>query len=161
MNLAPAQQALQLLLVAALYAFLAAVLVFLWRDERRAASGAHAPPPAHLVRRGPPPQAVFPLTSSTLIGRAADNAIRLDDPLISAYHARVSFAGGQWLVEDLGSRNGTQVNEVVVEGAIVLAAGDVLRIGGTSLEFSATAPPGAAESNAARAVPAEPNLAAD
>lgn len=125
----------------ALYAFLGAILIFLWRDERRAASGALAPPPAHLIRREPSPPAIFPLGSSTLIGRAADNAIRLNDPLVSAYHARVSYAGGQWMVEDLGSRNGTRVNQVSVEGVMVLAEGDVLRIGGSSLEFAASAPP--------------------
>lgn len=135
------QQALQILFVVALYAFLAAILVFLWRDERRAATGAMAPPPAHLLRLDGGTPAVLALGVSTLIGRAADNVIRLEDALVSAYHARLSFAGGQWLVEDLGSRNGTHVNDMPVEGPVVLATGDILRIGDIQLRFSSTAPP--------------------
>lgn len=136
-----AQQALQILFAVALYAFLAALLVFLWRDERRAAVGAMGPPPAHLLRLDGEKPAGFKLSASSLVGRAADNAIRLDDPLVSAYHARLSFVGGQWIVEDLGSRNGTQINDLPVEGPVVLATGDILRIGGIELRFSSTEPP--------------------
>jgi pSer/pThr/pTyr-binding forkhead associated (FHA) protein len=85
---------------------------------------------------GETPEAV-PLGSSNLLGRAADNAICLDDPLVSAHHARISFAGGQWLLEDLGSRNGTRVNDLMVESPIALAAGDVLTLGGITLSFEA------------------------
>ena len=41
------------------------------------------------------------------MGREASCAIRFEDPLVSRRHAEVSFAGGQWWVADLGSRNGT------------------------------------------------------
>ncbi|HMK08411.1 MAG TPA: FHA domain-containing protein [Anaerolineales bacterium] len=125
----------QILLLASLYAFLGALLIFLWLDERRAARGAPAPPPAHLRSLAPDSTTSYPLASSTLLGRAADNAIRLDDPLVSAYHARISFAGGQWLVEDLGSRNGTQVNDLRVESPVALIFGDVLHLGGAALRF--------------------------
>jgi pSer/pThr/pTyr-binding forkhead associated (FHA) protein len=132
---------LQLLLLVPLYGFLGALLVFLWMDERRAARGGTAPPPAHLrFLNDENPQAVA-LGSSNLLGRAADNAICLDDPLVSAHHARISFAGGQWLVEDLGSRNGTRVNDLMVESPIALAAGDILTFGGITLRFEAGAAP--------------------
>ena len=126
---------LQVLLLVALYGFLGTLLVFLWKDERRAAGGAPPPPPAHLQSIAGEEAAIFALVSSTLLGRAADNAICLDDPLVSAHHARISFAGGQWLVEDLGSRNGTRVNDLRVESPVALASGDVLRVGGLSLRF--------------------------
>jgi pSer/pThr/pTyr-binding forkhead associated (FHA) protein len=132
---------LQVLLLVALYGFLGMVLVFLWQDERRAARGAPAPPPAHLLSLEDERPKSFPLTSSNLLGRSADNAICLDDPLVSAHHARISFAGGQWLVEDLGSRNGTLVNDLRVESPIALAPGDILRIGGLSLRFESGAAP--------------------
>jgi len=137
---------LQVLLLVALYGFLGTLLFFLWRDERRAARGAPPPPPAHLLRLDDDPPRAFPLVSSNLLGRAADNAISLDDPLISAHHARISYAGGQWLVEDLGSRNGTLVNELRVESPIALAPGDVLKLGGLSLRFeSGLVPPPASD----------------
>jgi pSer/pThr/pTyr-binding forkhead associated (FHA) protein len=126
---------LQVLLLVALYGFLGTLLFFLWRDERRAARGAPAPPPAHLLSLEGDQPRTFPLASSNLLGRAADNAVCLDDTLISAHHARISFAGGQWLVEDLGSRNGTLVNDLRVESPIALAPGDVLKLGGLSLRF--------------------------
>jgi len=132
---------LQILLLAALYGFLGALLAFLWMDERRAALGATAPPPTHLLSVDGSPPSAYALTSSNLIGRAADNAICLDDPLISAHHARISYAGGQWLVEDLGSRNGTRVNDLQVEGPIALASGDVLRLGGLALRLESGTPP--------------------
>jgi len=127
----------QVLLLATLYGFLGTLLVFLWRDERRAALGAAPPPAAHLHSLAPDDLRSFPLASSTLLGRAADNGVCLEDPLISAHHARISFAGGQWLVEDLGSRNGTLVNDLRVESPIALAFGDVLRFGGIALRFEA------------------------
>jgi hypothetical protein len=132
---------LQVLLLVALYGFLGTLLFFLWKDERRAARGGPAPPPAHLQALEGAPGTFFALVSSNLVGRAADNVICLDDPLISSHHARISFAGGQWLVEDLGSRNGTLVNDLRVESPIALASGDVLRLGGLSLRFEAGPPP--------------------
>lgn len=126
---------LQVLLLVALYGFLGTLLLFLWQDERRAARGTPAPPPAYLVLSEE--ARTFPLTSSNLLGRAADNAICLEDPLISAHHARVSFAGGQWLVEDIGSRNGTLINGLRLEGPVALASGDILGLGGLSLRFEA------------------------
>jgi len=141
MSLPLAPQGLQLLLLASLYLFLGALLYFLWRDERRAARGAAPPPPAHLALLDSSDPALFLLASSNLLGRAADNAIRLEDPLVSAHHARISYAGGQWLLEDLGSRNGTRVNELPVETPIALASGDVVQLGGKALRFSDGAPP--------------------
>jgi hypothetical protein len=129
------------LLLVVLYGFLGTLLFFLWRDERRAARGAPAPPPAHLLSLSGETPHAFALTSSTLMGRAADNSICLEDPLISAYHARISFAGGQWMVEDLGSRNGTLVNDLRLEGPIALTSGDLLRMGGLSLRFESGAAP--------------------
>ncbi len=136
MSVPLAHQGLQLLLLASLYLFLGALLFFLWRDERSAARGAAPPPAAHLALMNDSTPALFTLASSNLLGRAADNAIRLEDPLVSAHHARISFAGGQWLVEDLGSRNGTRVNELPVDTPIALASGDIVQLGGKALRFS-------------------------
>jgi len=126
---------LQVFLLAALYGFLGLLFVYLWKDERRAARGSSPPPRAHLVRLDPEAPAAFDLSPSNLLGRSADSLIRLADPLVSAHHARLSFAGGQWILEDLGSRNGTRVNDLPVAGPIALADGDVLVLGNTSLRF--------------------------
>jgi pSer/pThr/pTyr-binding forkhead associated (FHA) protein len=141
MNPAGLPGAVQILLLAVLYAFLGTVLVYLWLDERRAVKGAATFPPAHLTLLSDSAQPGFPLSASTLIGRAADNAIRLDDPLVSAYHARLSYAGGQWLLEDLGSRNGSKVNDLKIDSPIALASGDELQIGSARLRFGLGPPP--------------------
>jgi hypothetical protein len=127
--------ALALLLVRALlaiglYAFLAVVLISLWRDQRHAASTA-APPMAHLVRLGAGPEsgATFALAEVNLLGRAGDNTVPIDDPTVSSHHARLTFRSGQWILEDLGSRNGTRVNGMDLEGVLVVTHGDDLQVG--------------------------------
>lgn len=122
----------RLLLAVCLYAFLATALVILWRDLRGAGSGLAVPAPAaHLVRLGPieTPEAPIPLGEISLFGRAADNTIRIDDPTVSQHHARIAFQSGQWILEDLGSRNGTRVNGIAVEGPLVITYGDDLQFG--------------------------------
>jgi pSer/pThr/pTyr-binding forkhead associated (FHA) protein len=141
MSLPLASQGLQVLLLASLYLFLGVLLFYLWRDERSAAQGPVAPPAAYLALLDGGERTLFPLAPSTLVGRAADNAIQLEDALVSSHHARVSFAGGQWLVEDMGSRNGTRVNDLPVQGSIALASGDVVWVGGKALHFSIGLPP--------------------
>ena len=72
-----------------------------------------------------------PLESFVDIGREPSLPIHLDaDTQVSRRHARVSVQGGQAVVEDLGSTNGTYVNDVrVTPGATApLVDGDVLRI---------------------------------
>lgn len=80
------------------------------------------------------------LGAVNLIGRAADNTIVLSDERVSAHHARISFTGGQWQLEDLGSRNGTFVNELPVEGVLVVTMGDRIQLGTVTLQLSQEVP---------------------
>ena len=75
-----------------------------------------------------------------MIGRAADNTIVLSDERVSAHHARITFTGGQWVLEDLGSRNGTFVNELPLEGPLVVALEDRIQIGSVILELTQEVP---------------------
>jgi hypothetical protein len=126
--------ALRLGLALALYAFLALVLLYLWRDVRAAAGEAGAVPLAHLQLISPEgPGRAFALTSVNLLGRAADNTIVLDETTVSAHHARLSFQQGQWWLEDQGSKNGTGVNELEVQEPLVVTFGDRIRIGSVQL----------------------------
>ncbi len=56
-------------------------------------------------------------------------------PTSSQIHARVFVRDGQWLVEDLGSTNGTWLNRQKVSGPMVLQRGDRLQIGNTVMEL--------------------------
>jgi hypothetical protein len=77
----------------------------------------------------------FPLQLVTSIGRAPHNSIVLDDSYASSEHALISLRGRQWWLEDLGSRNGTLLNGVKLEGAAVLSSGDLIAIGDTQLKL--------------------------
>jgi hypothetical protein len=69
-----------------------------------------------------------------VIGRLGDSDIVLEDPGVSRHHAEVRRDDGDWVIVDLGSTNGTMVNEgTIAEQA--LQEGDRITIGRTVLEF--------------------------
>jgi hypothetical protein len=77
----------------------------------------------------------FPLDSSELvIGRANSAQVTLADPGISRTHARVLREGDDFVVEDLGSTNGTEVNGQLIKRRR-LADGDRIRLGSSTLQF--------------------------
>ena len=76
----------------------------------------------------------IPFVDRTTIGRSPSNSLRLPDPSVSRQHAIVYLVKDRTVVEDLGSRNGTFVNERRVKKA-VLSCGDNLRLGRVSLRY--------------------------
>jgi FHA domain len=68
------------------------------------------------------------------IGRAPSCQIRLDDSYISQLHAKISERNGSWVVEDLGSTNGTYLNQRKLSVPTELSPGDRIRVGKTVLE---------------------------
>ncbi|MBK7950455.1 MAG: FHA domain-containing protein [Deltaproteobacteria bacterium] len=62
------------------------------------------------------------------IGRGAECRVRFYDPLVSRKHARVYPDDGIWMIEDLGSRNGTQLDAHRIEKPMALAEAAMLRI---------------------------------
>ena len=83
----------------------------------------------------PPVNTTYILLPITSIGRSASNTIVLPDGYASAEHALIIRRQGQWWLEDQGSRNGTLLNEVAVQKAAVISAGDVIAVGGTLLKL--------------------------
>ena len=73
--------------------------------------------------------------SAITVGRAADATIVLDDDYASSHHARIFPQAGTWLVEDLGSTNGTYVNRRKVDGPTPVQIGIPIRVGKTVLEL--------------------------
>ncbi len=69
------------------------------------------------------------------IGRHVDNQASLDDSRLSRFHARIKFKAGAWYAEDLGSTNGSFLNDRQFEGEVKLAPGDKLRFGATEAEL--------------------------
>ena len=91
---------------------------------------------AALVGAGPLAGRRFPLDrETTLIGRGEDCDVRIDDPLASRRHAAVRREPWRYVLEDLGSRNGTLVNGEPVQGVHHLRHGDTLHVATTPLRF--------------------------
>jgi hypothetical protein len=70
-----------------------------------------------------------------LIGRADDSTLVLTDDFASSRHARLTNRGGQWYVEDLGSTNGTYLDQQRVQGPLLVNPGQPIRIGQTAMEL--------------------------
>ncbi|ARP71144.1 FHA domain-containing protein [Streptomyces pluripotens] len=70
------------------------------------------------------------------LGRAHDSTIVLDDDYASSRHARIyPDQGGQWIVEDLGSTNGTYLDRSRLTAATPIPLGAPIRIGKTVIEL--------------------------
>lgn len=146
--------------------FLAVLYVFIWRAFRTVVVGVREQPTVTVAPRPPAPRAARGAptvasargaTPSTLvvhgedgrsmgthrldgtieIGRGDNCDIRVSDTYVSSVHARVYRRDGSWFVEDLGSRNGTFVNERRISAPVELRAGDRVRMGKTTLEARA------------------------
>ena len=131
--------ALRLITTAILYTFLGLAFFIIWRDLSRTATPAH---PAHRLRvlspGDDPALAVddrLPLHPVTLLGRDPAATVVIGDAAASTRHARLSWRGDGWQLEDLGSRNGTLLNDLPLTKAARLTPGDVIGIGGVRLEF--------------------------
>ena len=139
--------ALRLLFVGLLYLFLFAVL-------RLTIAGLRAPGPAPAERKNASPKAadalwlrvvepgdsslssgqILEIGDGTTIGRGDRADLALRDTAVSAEHARLSREGRTWMVTDLGSTNGTRVNDALVNGRTPLGEGDVLALGTVQLQ---------------------------
>jgi pSer/pThr/pTyr-binding forkhead associated (FHA) protein len=160
--LEPVSVGLKFGFLAVLYVFLLWVAWSALRDMRRGAGGVARSAPAQpsdatsmyaasspldgeageseprlLVERAPGHQSgtayEIPELGATL-GRG-DVEIQLEDPFASARHARISRQGHVLVIEDLGSTNGTYLNEEPLNGPQPLHPGDRIRIGDSEFSY--------------------------
>ncbi len=91
-----------------------------------------------VVRRGTHFGRVYELETAKkfLLGRAESNAVVLEDELCSRFHAEIfRNAQGQWIIRDCGSRNGTRINDKLIEKDHELQVNDEVSIGRNKLVF--------------------------
>ncbi len=89
-----------------------------------------------VVRQGSLAGTKLPLgTSPITVGRSPDCTLSINDDYASGHHARLSPSEGRWIVEDLGSTNGTWIDRTRITGPTVLEVGAPLRIGQTVIEL--------------------------
>lgn len=80
----------------------------------------------------------FDLTAQTsVIGRSSRSDIRVDQDSVSRSHARISLTGQQATIVDLGSTNGTLINDELVESVRELRNGDLIKVGRTIFKYIA------------------------
>lgn len=78
----------------------------------------------------------FPLFVDTSIGRTQDNEIPVPDGSLSRRHARIFYVDGSFVLVDMGSTNGCQVNgQPVLANKAVLKDGDIIRLGQVEFRF--------------------------
>jgi hypothetical protein len=138
---------LKIALLALLYFFIwratRTVVMDLYGQRERRAKGSQPRPRG--ARRGRPSKVLVldekgrkigshRLGGTIQIGRAPSCQIRLDDTYISQLHAKISERNGSWVVEDLGSTNGTYLNKRKLSVPTELSPGDRIRVGKTILE---------------------------
>jgi hypothetical protein len=132
---------LRILLAASLYAFLIWALYTLWRELRTSqmiVNAKKAPSLNIQILDSDNPEEHEFHKAQILIGRDPACELCLQNELVSAQHARLSFHHNQWWVEDLLSTNGTYLNEERVYTPTVLITGDEVRCGKVNLQIGFT-----------------------
>ena len=90
-----------------------------------------------VMRSGPSIGQIYPLEKAEMvIGRDLSNDIVISDSEVSRRHARIFMQGNNYVIEDLGSTNGSFVNGQRLTGSYVLRPGEIITFGETlSLVF--------------------------
>lgn len=103
----------------------------------KAAMRAQATLPSQLLVVDPPEQRgrAYPLGPEISVGRGSGCQVMVEDTFASTVHARVFLGDGHYVVEDLGSTNGTYLNKRKVDGPMTMNRGDRLQVGNTVLEL--------------------------
>jgi hypothetical protein len=155
----PASVALKFAFLAVLYLFLLWISRNALKDLRRTtvqtSAGAYVPPaaaeatgiqplegggapdPRLVVERAPGhvPGMEYEVGEGAVLGRGDQAEIRLEDPFASSRHARLTRQGAAIVLEDLGSTNGTYLNEELLDGPRPLHPGDRVRIGDSEFTY--------------------------
>jgi uncharacterized membrane protein len=83
-----------------------------------------------VMRSGPNTGKIYPLEApEILIGRDASNGVAINDAEVSRKHAKLSLHGSAYVIQDLGSTNGSFVNGQRITGTQVLNPGDTVSFG--------------------------------
>lgn len=140
------------------YGLFALLFLFIWRSMRWVVRGLSVAESAAAAERGgrrrreAPPLPSGPstllvqaagdtrprtvrLAASMTVGRAPECELRLEDTYASQQHARLFAKNNSWFVEDLGSTNGTFVNDQKLAAPAMLQPGDKVRVGQTIMEL--------------------------
>jgi hypothetical protein len=135
-------QPLRYLVLAGLFWFLYSAVRVMEAELRAASATEEVPRTATLVVEqagdGLSRGQTFVVASGAVLGRSSASQILLPDEFASAQHARLVVRGSGFWVEDLGSKNGTYLNDRPVTAPVPIQSGDTLRVGQTVFRFRST-----------------------
>jgi hypothetical protein len=150
-NTDPVAVALKFGFLAVLYLFLLWVAWSASRDvagrrrtvdvDRSGGAGDGAPMPGIqpqlvvVAAMGVAPGTVFEIDDEAVMGRAPSSDVRIEDAFASSAHARIFPRGESMYIEDLGSTNGTYLNERQLQSVEQLRPDDTIRIGETEYRY--------------------------
>jgi pSer/pThr/pTyr-binding forkhead associated (FHA) protein len=123
---------LRVALAVALYAFLGWILLTIWRDLKSqvAQMAVSQAVPVRLSFETEEGLKELRITMPEItFGRDPGNDCQLNDKTVSSRHARLSFHHQQWWLEDLGSTNGTFLNQEPISSPMVVTSGDQIACG--------------------------------
>ncbi|GAA3738912.1 FHA domain-containing protein FhaB/FipA [Salinactinospora qingdaonensis] len=106
------------------------------RSKPAPTRGRRNEPRSLVVTKGPLAGTTLDLTSQPIVvGRAREATLVINDDYASGRHARIFSEDGRWLVEDLGSTNGTYLGQQRLTRPQPVSVGQPIRIGKTVLEL--------------------------
>jgi hypothetical protein len=121
--------------------FIALLYLFLWVVGRgiaghlRGETARSEAPTVAVTESSTQAGLVFRVTRPLVLGRSAEADVVLEDPYASDFHARLVFQAGEVRLQDLGSTNGTYINEERMAAPMSLRRGDRIRVGQTIMEL--------------------------
>ena len=130
---------IRFVLAVVLYLFFGYAIYILWRDikNQQTLSASRLSPTLSLTIQMDETTHVQKITLPEItIGRDPACECTLPSETVSARHARLSYHHGQWWIEDLGSKNGTYLNQELISETSVVANGDRLQCGNVVLTIS-------------------------
>lgn len=131
---------LRFLLALSLFVFLGWVIWVFWREFQTNAAllaSRRVPPLALRIARPSHELSEQTLTQpESVIGRDPTCEVLLEDEVVSAHHARLSYHHSQWWLEDLHSTNGTKLNGELILTPTVVIPGDVINCGDVALTLA-------------------------
>ncbi len=75
------------------------------------------------------------IQAETTVGRTADNTYPMEFQGISRHHLKVTLTKDQAYLEDMGSKNGTYLNNDKIEGQVAITKGDIIKMGAVALRY--------------------------
>lgn len=129
---------LRLLSAVALLAFFGTIAYYLHKELRLTEAAMQTDERDYgsiALHQADQPTQRYPLLPVTTIGRSLTNTIIINNSYTSSQHALITRRGNQWWLEDLNSRNGTQLNDISVTEPVLITPSDLIAIGDVHLRL--------------------------